>query len=42
MSLVDIQKIGGWANPQTLLKVYAHTNDEMMSNEINKLDISLG
>ena len=42
MSIVDIQKIGGWTNSQTLLKVYAHTNDEIMSNEINKLNISLG
>lgn len=42
MSIVDVQKIGGWSNPQTLLKVYAHTNEEIMTNEINKLNISLG
>ena len=42
MSIVDIQKIGGWADSQTLLKVYAHTDDVTMSNEINKLNISLG
>ena len=42
MSIIDIQKIGGWADSQTLLKVYAHTNEEILTNEVNKLNIQLG
>lgn len=42
MSIIDIQKIGGWSDSQTLLKVYAHTNEEIMTNEVNKLNIQLG
>lgn len=39
MSIVDVQKIGGWKDSKTLLEVYAHTDQETMVKEINKLEI---
>lgn len=39
MSIVDVQKIGGWKDSKTLLEVYAHTDKETMVKEINKLEI---
>ncbi len=32
MSIVDVQKIGGWKD-KTLLEVYAHTDKETMVKE---------
>ena len=37
---IDIQKIGGWTDGAMLSKVYAHSNEELMTNSINKLNIS--
>ena len=38
--MIDIQKIGGWTDGTMLSKVYAHTNENLMTDSINKLNVS--
>lgn len=35
--IIDIQHLGGWSRPDTLLKIYAHTVKETQISAVNKL-----
>ena len=35
--IIDIQNLGGWSRPDTLLRVYAHTVKKTQISAINKL-----
>ena len=37
VAIVDIQKLGGWANPDILLNLYAHTLQESQIKAIDEL-----
>lgn len=37
IAITDVQALGGWSRPDTLLNIYAHTVKESQRKAVNKL-----